>query len=126
MSLSQYPHLHVRTVDGVAVVRLADPEIVFGHDAVRAVGDDLDDLVKRGDNARVVLDLDGVRFVASELLAKVVMLDRKARQAGGRLRLCGLGPTVRDILTVSHLDRLLEIDEDEADALAWFGRQAAP
>ncbi len=119
-------HLHVRTVDEVAVVRLADPEIVFGHDAVRALGDELDNLVNRDGNTRVVLDLDGARFIASELLAKVVLLDRKARLAGGRLRLCGLGPTVRDILGVSHLDRLLEIDEDETTALAWFRRQTTP
>lgn len=126
MSPSEHPLLHVRTVDGVAVVRLADPGIVFGHNAVRALGDEMDDLVIRDGNTRLVLDLTGVRFVASELLAKVVMLDRKARQAGGRLRLCGVGPTVRDILGVSHLDRLLEIDEDETHALAWFRKQAAP
>ena len=47
------------------------------------------------------------------MMATLAAVNRKVRQAGGRLRLCGLGPTLRDVFGASHLDRLFEIDEDE-------------
>ena len=118
----EHPHLQVRTVDGVAVARLVDAEILFAEAAVHALGDELDDLVVRQGQTRLVLDLGGVRYMSSAMLAKLVALEQKARQAGGRLRLCGVGPTVRDILGVSHLDRVFDIDEDEQSALARFSK----
>jgi anti-anti-sigma factor len=118
MSPAKHSHLHVRLVDGIAVVGLVDSEIVFEEAVVRALGAELSDLINREGCTKLLLDLQGVRYISSSMLATLVALERKVRQAGGRLRLCGLGPTVHDIFATSHLDRLFEIDEDEASGLA--------
>jgi anti-sigma B factor antagonist len=120
MTPSEPPRLSVRVVDGVAVARLADAEILFTEAAVQALGAELFDLVDRQGHTKLVVDLTGVKYLSSAGLAKLTELDRRVRQVGGRLRLCGLGPTVRDVFRVSQLDRLFAIDEDEAASLARF------
>jgi anti-sigma B factor antagonist len=118
MSTVEHPHLRVRSVDDVAVVGLVDAEIVFEEKVVRVIGEELFDLLDRQNHAKLLLDFSGVRYISSSMLAKLVELDRRVRQIHGRLRLCGLGPTLRDVFAVSHLDQFFEIDQDEASGLA--------
>jgi anti-sigma B factor antagonist len=118
MSPPKHSHLHVRTVDGIEVVSLVDSEILFEEAVVRALGAELTDLVAHDGCTKLLVNLEGVRYISSSMLATLVALERKVRQKGGKLRLCGLGPTVRDVFSTSHLDRLFEIDEDEPSGLA--------
>jgi anti-sigma B factor antagonist len=118
MATSEHPHLRIRSVDGVAVVRLVDAEIIYEEAVVRALNNEFIDLLDRQGYTKLLFDFQGVRYISSSMLAMLVAVQRKVRQSGGRLRLCGLGPTVRDIFSVSQLDRFFEIDDDEPSALA--------
>jgi anti-sigma B factor antagonist len=120
MSSVDRPHLDVRPVDGVAVVHLVNAEIIFEESAVRILADGLVELVQKG-NTRILISFEGVRYLCSSMLARLIDLDRKIRQAGGRLRLCALGPTVKDVFATSHLDRHFDIVGDESQALTGFG-----
>ena len=79
--------------------------------------------VKNGGRPEVVVDLSGVGFAGSAALGNFVAMHRLARQRGGRLVLCNVDPTVREVLRASKLDALFEFAGDRADAL---GRQGAP
>jgi anti-sigma B factor antagonist len=118
MSPPKYSHLRVRSVDGIAVVGLVDAEIVYEETVVRALSAEFSEILDREGYTRLLLDFQGVRYISSSMLATLAALERKVRQTGGRLRLCGLGPTLRDVFGSSHLDRLFEIDEDELSGLA--------
>jgi anti-sigma B factor antagonist len=118
MSPPKHSHLRIRSVDGIAVVSLVDAEIVYEEAVVHALGAEFSDILDREGCMRLLLDFRGVRYISSSMLATLAALERKVRQRGGRLRLCGLGPTLRDIFGSSHLDRLFEIDEDEQSGLA--------
>ena len=65
----------------------------------------------------MVVDLSGVGFAGSAALGNFVALHRAARQRGGRLVLCNVDPTVREVLRASKLDVLFEFAGDRADAL---------
>jgi anti-anti-sigma factor len=65
----------------------------------------------------VVVDLSGVGFAGSAALGNFVALHRLARQRGGRLVLCNVDPTVKEVLRASKLDVLFEFAGDRADAL---------
>lgn len=69
---------------------------------------------------KVVLSFSGVRFVSSSMLAEVVRLQKNLVKAKSRLRVCGLEPAVRDVVRASQLDKLFEVFDDEASALAKF------
>jgi anti-sigma B factor antagonist len=56
---------------------------------------------------RLVLDLAKVTFCDSSGLSLLVDLHREAEAHGGWLRLAAAHPVLRDMLQITHLDRLL-------------------
>jgi anti-sigma B factor antagonist len=66
---------------------------------------------------RLVLDLDGIRYVTSTALGALIAFNRRVREAGGVLALSNTSLFVREALTVTRLDQLMDIlptDEDDA------------
>ncbi|MBP7936986.1 MAG: STAS domain-containing protein [Phycisphaerae bacterium] len=62
----------------------------------------------------VVLDMTKVSFVPSLSLGGLVQLTREFKSRGQRFVLSGLQPLVRETLTITRLDRLIEINNDPA------------
>jgi anti-anti-sigma factor len=73
--------------------------------------------LKKNGRPEVVVDLSGVGFAGSAALGNFVALHRLARQRGGRLVLCNVDPTVKEVLRGSKLDVLFEFAGDRSDAL---------
>ncbi|HEV7455600.1 MAG TPA: STAS domain-containing protein [Roseococcus sp.] len=73
-------------------------------------------------HASVVVDMQGVEFMASMGLRLLVMAARKAASKGGRLVLWRPQPVVAEVITTSGLEALLpmvaELSEAEARVLA--------
>jgi anti-sigma B factor antagonist len=112
-------HLRVKLADGVAIVGFLDTYLQ-SQDVVQEVSEQLFGLLKTHAYEKMLLQCEGVRFMSSEMIAVLVSLHDRVAQFKGRLRLCGLTPTLRDVFKVSRLDRRLEIFETEKDALAKF------
>jgi anti-anti-sigma factor len=55
------------------------------------------------------LDLGGIRYITSTALGALIAFHRRVRLTGSRLVLSNVGPFVREILAVTHLDQLLEV-----------------
>ena len=111
------PEIRVKAIERVAVVRFMGAEILLEGDLVRGVGDRLDRLVTEEGHTRLVLNFAGVRYVSSEVLGRLAGLQKRLDRAGGRIRLCGLDPVLRDVLQVSQRDRVFDVCRDETDAL---------
>ncbi len=77
-------------------------------------------VVDAAGRTRLVLNLDGVVYLASVALGKLVRLMQKTRQAGGRLVLCKLSRNLEDVLRVTHLADILLSYADEQEAVASF------
>lgn len=69
------------------------------------------------ERANLVIDLSGVDFVDSTALAALVQGMKRARQANGDLRLCGLQQPVRIIFELTRLDKAFDIFATQAEAL---------
>ena len=74
---------------------------------------------------KVVLDCQAVRFLVSgslypqwEPLKPLLTLQRKLKEAGGRLVLCNLAPAIEEVF---HITRLYELFEVRADVAAAVG-----
>ena len=124
MEPSERKHVQVDIVDGTAIVRFVNTDIIFAEGIVQEMGNELLRLVEDQGFNQIVLDLSGVRYLSSTMLGKLVSLSRRIEQSGGRLRLCCLSPVVSDILRISRLDRVFEIFDDIPGALVH--RHAAP
>ncbi len=112
-------NLHLNFVNGVAVIGFAHPYLQ-SEDAIAKVGAELFEMAERWQFSKVLICFDGVRFASSSLLAQVVKLHKQLAKGKGKVRLCGLNPSLREVLRASQLDRLMEVFDDEKAALAKF------
>jgi anti-sigma B factor antagonist len=115
------PRLRVEEADQVRVVRLVDRQLMDDR-SVREVADALLAVVAAAPAPpRVVLDLAPVESVSSAMLGKLILVQRKVAEAGGRLRLCEIRPQVQSVLRTTNLDRLFAIDRDRREAIEAIG-----
>ena len=110
------PRLRVRTIERAAILRFKDAEILLEESAVRAVSEQLNRLVDEGPTQQLV-NFGAVRYLSSDVLGILAAVHKKIDPARGRIQLCGLDPLLRDMLRITHLDRVLDVCTDEAEAL---------
>ena len=60
-----------------------------------------------GRRVRIVVDLSACEFIDSSGLGAIIGGLKKARQAGGDLRIACVGPQVATVLQLTNLDRVL-------------------
>jgi anti-sigma B factor antagonist len=80
------------------------------------------DLVDKG-SKRIILNLGGVNYMDSSGLGELVKAHTTVRNNGGELKLANLNKRVQDLLQVTRLSAVFDIQKEEANALASFGGQ---
>ena len=111
------PSLRVRTVERTVVVRFEDAEILFEEGAVHTGGRELHRLIEEEGHTRLVVNFAGVRYLSSEVLGILAGLQRKMDPVRGSIVFCGLDQLLRDMVRITHLDRVFDVCGDEAEAL---------
>jgi anti-sigma B factor antagonist len=117
MSAPSFKHLSVQVKDGVAVVDFVNSSLMFEAAVVEEIADELRRLVTDGGYTKILLDFTHVQYLSSTMIAQLAALERQVKQAKGRLKLCGLGPILRDTMRIGHLERLFDIYDDAQSAL---------
>jgi anti-anti-sigma factor len=110
------PDLCVRTVGGLTVVELVNAEVLFEEGTIQELGERIRRLVEEG-HVRILVNLSGVRYASSSLVALLAWLYLRIDAAGGVLSLCGLEPVLFDMLRICRLDRVVEVYANESAAL---------
>lgn len=103
---------------GAVTVIRAPQDIKLGEGDV-ALRQTVNEQLTQG-RRQLLLDLSAVRFMDSSGIGAVVAVLKRVSEAGGRLKICRVNPRVSDVLSVTRLERVLEIYEDEKEALAAF------
>jgi anti-sigma B factor antagonist len=88
-------------------------------DGTAAIRDVIASVVQQG-KKHIVLNLAAVDFVDSSGLGELVRTHASVRSHGGQLKLANPSKHVHDLLKMTKLDRVLDIEQDEASALNSF------
>jgi anti-sigma B factor antagonist len=109
-----------RTVDGILVLTCSG-RIVFGEESSL-----LRDTMKQAiqNNKKIVLNLGEVNYIDSGGLGTLVSLHTTAYNAGATIKLANLTKRVGDLLQVTKLLTVFDVQNSEYDALESF-RQVA-
>lgn len=117
MSLQPRPGgLEIEHVGRVAVVKVLHRQVLT-EEAVENLGRQLLSLTDDSGHRHVVLDFNNVERLSSALVGRLVALQGRLRQAGGRLALCGVRPEFLALLRALRLRRHLNVCGSEDDAL---------
>ena len=114
-----YRHVEVNPVGDVTVVRFRDHKIVEDIN-IQQLGQELFQLVEADNHDKLLLNFSSVDFLSSAALGKLITLDEKMKAHGGTLKLSNIRPEIYEVFAITKLDRLFDIRDDEADALAAF------
>ena len=74
-------------------------------------------LLSKGAEPRLVVDLSGVEYVSSAGLRVFLMLARKVKAGGGRLALCALPPSVKQVFDLAGFTTLFTVEPSLEQAL---------
>ncbi len=74
-------------------------------------------LLENGQAAKLVMDLSKVRFIDSVALGALVVLLRRIREAKGRMVLVGLSGHFLNVMTVTGLQRVFELQDSVPSAV---------
>jgi len=87
------------------------------------LGDRLWELLNQHFVYRIVLEMDEVRFLPSQLIGQLVMLHKRVLRHDGALRLCGLNPSGVEALHICRLNQALPHFPSRSEAV--YGREMA-
>jgi anti-sigma B factor antagonist len=109
--------LEVNESASITVVRFRDQKII-DPEAIQEMGEELFDLVDQGDRRKLVLNFANVEFLSSAALGKLITFEKKVKRNGAELILTNISPEIYQVFTITNLDKLFQIKDTEADALA--------
>lgn len=117
--MAQYDHLKLGEVEGVCVVRFNRSRIT-DPDYVEQLGNELVKLVDADKKLKLLINFEGVQFLSSAALGKLMKLDKRVRTAGGQLELCNLGEVPREAFRITRLDDTFSIHDTEQEGMSAF------
>ncbi len=89
--------------------------------AVNSIDLELYGVADRDDVRYLILDFSSVEGLSSLMLGKILMLRSEMASKGGALVLCGLGPELQRLLSITKVDQILDIKRSAVDALRALG-----
>jgi anti-anti-sigma factor len=112
-----YRHLELLSGGPVSRVRLLNHR-PFSAEQVAELTSEWNSIADRVDCQSLLVDCSNVRHLNSEMLSRLIVLQRRLGQKEGKLVLCGLCLEVREVLSWSKLDRFFEIEEGGGQEVA--------
>lgn len=119
--------LRTQETDEALVVSFTDSKIL-DEARIQSIGAELIDAAERAAaNKRLVVNFDGVAFMSSAMIGKLVLLNKKCKTDGIALKLCEIAGNVQEVFKIMRLNKVFDIYKTEEKALksfdkkGWFG-----
>src|ERR1700740_1558112 len=107
--------LNTRQVDGVTILDLSG-RITLGEGSV-VLRDTIREVLGRGEK-KILLNLGDVTYIDSSGIGELVSAFTAVRKEGGELKLLNLTKKVHDLLQITKLYTVFDVNDDEATAIA--------
>ena len=111
--------LNTRQVDGVTILDLSG-RITLGEGSVQ-LRDAVRDLLAKGSKL-ILLNLGDVNYIDSSGIGELVSAFTSVQRQGGELKLLHLTKKVHDLLQITKLYTVFDVQEDEAGAIKAFAK----
>ncbi len=99
----------VDIVDGAAVVSVTGDVDLVSAPHLREVMEEA-----LGRSSHLIVDVGGMTFIDSSGLSVLVHVHRQAADAGGSMTVRRPSPTLKRLLSITHLETVLVVDDAEA------------
>jgi len=108
-----------RQIDGVTIVDLSG-RITLGEGSI-VLRDTVRDLLSKGQK-KILLNLGDVNYIDSSGIGELVSAFTTSKNQGGELKLLHLTKKVHDLLQITKLYTVFDVQDDEAAAVKAFNK----
>jgi anti-sigma B factor antagonist len=113
--MTPWSRIGERTIDGIVILDMSAGWVAVADSPASLLGT-IEQLIDAG-RVNIVVNLSEVRSVDSDGLGEIVRGFNDARDAGGRLVLCGVAAHLRELLATTKLDEYIPIFDAEHAAV---------
>ena len=123
--------LDIQEKNDVVVVNFKQVKIL-DEATIRQIGEEFKNLtIEAAADRKLLLNFERVEFMSSSMIGQIIRLNKQCRNDKVRLKLCGISPGIMEVFNLMRLHKVLEIHQDEEEALeafgptrkGWFGRR---
>ncbi len=109
--------LEVATEGEVKIIRVLKEKLTY--DTLEPINQHLINIIEEG-NYNIILNLSDVTYIDSYCAGFFMDIYRKLFNKERRLKLVGLNPRVRNVLTLVRIHKVVDIFDNEKDAVNSF------
>lgn len=113
-------NLAVETRGGIRILRVKEAKLTYP--ILSSFLSEVRRLVEEG-TRKLLIDLGAVSYVDSASIGCFMDIRRLLDEQGGLLKLSGLQPRVETMISMTGVNKIIEIHREEAAALAAFGKE---
>ncbi len=111
-------HLEVEEIGDITVVNFTDKNL--NEWDIQIIGQRLFGLVNEQGKKNILLDFTNVEYLPTAGLGKLIILNDKVINAGGKLVICSAPPNICKIFEIVRLNKLIQIVEHQQEGLLVF------
>ena len=119
------PELVSQHKDDILLVQFTSQKILSDV-LIAQIGRELLELADEA-NGKMVLDFQGVTFMSSAMIGKIVLLNKKCKASNTIAKLCNIAPSIMEVFEITRLNKVFSIYDSVDEALksfqkkGWFG-----
>lgn len=115
--------LNIRDSGDVVVVDIRTAKLV-DETVIREIGKEFGGLpLEAAAGRKLVMNFQNVEFMSSVMIGHLVKLNRQCKADKIRLKLCSIRPEILEVFTITKLNKVFDICNDETSALESFGKR---
>jgi anti-sigma B factor antagonist len=115
--MAAHQRIDVSHSNKITVVRFKDQKII-DPEAIQELGQELFDLLEKEKCSKLVVNFANVEFLSSAALGKLITFEKLAKRHHAELILTNIAAEIFQVFAITNLDKLFQIKDTEADALA--------
>ena len=96
---------------------------ILDEATIETMSTDLDRMIDRSEEGKLLLNFSEVRFMSSAMLGKLVRLNKRCRSDKIDLKLCNISKEIMEVFKLMRLHKLLDIHANESRALSAFEKR---
>jgi len=90
------------------IIKFRDTDILDQIN-IHEMGKEMYAVVEKCPGIKMIVDFEGVQYLSSSALGKLITLKRKVEECGGTLKMCRIKPEIMEVFRITKLDTIFDI-----------------
>ncbi len=113
--MSEYFNYEIKRIDDVVIFKVAEKR--FDSQIAGLVKGEITILLNAEEVKKLIFDLSDVEYCDSSGLSAILLAFRMLHDEGGEIRIAGANKSVRTLIKISQLDRILKMTDSVEEAI---------